>query len=324
MRGRVALACTVSLALALLSIVALGAHPAQGAPACGLFTAPSGDAPNNANGGDGSNVDNLDVIGGGIASDDSQTMTVEVDVKNLTNDIPSNATSVNWYFQWTGSDGTNYWGRAVIDLRDTSTPLYSVGTFDATTGRYTSTASTTGSFQTGTAGAVRVNVPLSLVGAPAAGSQLTQTYGITFIGQGAPGVVSSLSQIDRGPKDDTAYGQPYTVGSCSGASPTPSGGPPKSPRAAIRFQTLHPKKGSVDKATASLKACTGNGGTKIQLQQKKGSAFKTIATKKMSSACKAIFKVKANFSSATFRSYWPKQNPAYKSGASKPQTVKTK
>ncbi|MFN2594898.1 MAG: hypothetical protein ABR579_08440 [Actinomycetota bacterium] len=126
-------------------------------------------------------------------------------------------------------------------------------------------------------------------------------------------------------------GQPCATGASPSASGSPSASPsgspspgnPKSPRATIRFSDLTPKRGHAVTATAGIKRCTGNQRTKIQLQRKKGKAFKKVAQKKLNKKCKATFKVATDFHKATFRSYWPKQNPAYRSGASKPQTVTT-
>jgi hypothetical protein len=96
------------------------------------------------------------------------------------------------------------------------------------------------------------------------------------------------------------------------------------PKPTLKFSSLTPKKGSTVKGKAGLKVCNSKTqGTKIQLQKKVGSSYKTIKTQKLNSKCKTIFKVKAKFKKATFRSYWKTQNKAYRTQASKTQTVVT-
>ena len=122
------------------SVLVVAAAPAGAAYECGKsFTAAEGDAPNTATGGDEENVENLDIIAGGINADDSTTLKVAVGVKNLTKAIPDNATSVNWYFQWSYAD-VNYFGRASVNLATPDTVTYAYGTYAAP--RYTTTAST--------------------------------------------------------------------------------------------------------------------------------------------------------------------------------------
>ncbi|MDQ3878426.1 MAG: hypothetical protein M3290_08790 [Actinomycetota bacterium] len=292
--------------------------------ACSIsFTDPAGDANNTAEGGSGT-VDNLDVIAGGPLSDDGKQLTTQMQIKKLDMSIPANGQSVNWYFLWT-YDSTTYFSRARVDITAPSTPVYSFGTYDATTSRFSSIGSTTGAFNAGANGTVLVNVPLDQVGSPPAGSALTGLNAQTYVGQGVG--VTSLSQADQAP--DSGSGSDYTMGSCAGGSspstsPSGSNNPsPASPDARLRFSDRTPKFGSNIKANASLGTCNGLSGTKIQLQRKIGAKFKKVATKVLDSHCKATFKVKATFKSATFRSYWPKQNDAYRAAASKPQTVKT-
>lgn len=321
-RALVHVALTTSF-LGLLFIAAVASHAAT--QSCSIsFTDPAGDATNSAPGGSGK-VDNLDIVSGGPLSDDGKQLTTQMTIKNLDMSIPMNGTSVNWYFLWT-SGGTQYFSRAQVQVTASSTPAYSFGTVNPTTGAFTSVGSTTGAFNAGPNGTVLVNVPLDQVGSPSAGSALTGLNAQTFIGQGVPGGPTSLTQADQAP--DSGSGTDYTMGSCAGgsASPSPSGssgGSLASPRAKLRFSDTTPKFGSTVKAAASLGSCNGLSGTKIKLQKKTGSRFKSIATKVLDSHCKATFKVKATFKSATFRSYWPKQNDSYRAGASKPQTVKT-
>ena len=304
------------------SLLVVAAPPAGAAYECGKsFTSGEGDAPNTATGGDDENVDNLDIIAGGINADDGTTLKVAVGVKNLDKTFPSNATSLNWYFQWTYAD-VMYFGRASVPI-STQEPSYTYGTYNPTTRAYTSSGSTEGAFNEGPGGTVEIHVPYETAGAPPAGDKLTQVYAVTYLGQGVPGGPTSLPQIDRGPKAEESYGTDHTVGSCAATGGGGGGTTLASPRAGLGFNDKTPKRGSTVTATANLKVCGDHATTKIQLQRKVGGRFKKIAAKTLGSTCRAKFKVVANFKSAVFRSYWPKQDDDHRAGQSKPITVTT-
>ena len=324
-RRRSPLSLLLTIALS-ASAVGLVASPAHAAYECGKsLTAPADDAPNTANGGDEANVDNLDVVAGGVNATDADSFTVAIGVKDLSKDFPPNATSINWYFEWTYAD-VHYFGRAGIQISDPETVAYSYGVYDPTTSRYTGTAATEGVFTEGEGGTVAIDVPFEGVGAPPPGDVLTEVFAQTFIGQGVPGAVSSLSSIDRGPKAEGEFGADYTIGSCAGGSDPgadPGEGSLASPKAGLGFNDKTPKRGETITAKASLKVCGDHAGTNIELQKKVGGKFKKVASKKLSSSCKASFKVVASFKSATFRSFWRQQDDDHRSGQSKPVTVTT-
>lgn len=320
-RRRGALLATTVLVMSFVFAIA----PAAGAAyECGRsLTAPPDDAPNTATGGDEENVDNLDIIAGGINADDGTTLKVAIGVKDLTMDLPPNATAISWYFQWTYAD-VNYFGRATVSASSPGTVTYAYGVYDASTSRYTSSGTTEGTFNTGPGGTVEVHVPYEGVGAPPAGETLTQVYATTFIGQGAG--VTLLTDVDRGPKEAETYGTDHTVGACA-ADGDDDGGDDgttlASPKAGLGFNDRTPKRGETITATARLKVCGDHAGTTIELQRKAGGKFKKVASKTLGPTCKAKFKVVATFKSATFRSYWPKQDDDHKAGQSKPVTVTT-
>lgn len=281
-----------------------------------LFQDPKGDAANTAPGGDEENVENLDIISGGIAHETATHFTTQIKIANLTMDFPSNANaSINWYFQWT-YDGVDYFSRARIDSLATDTPVYSFGTFEAP--RYVAIDATTGSFNAGENGTVQVDVPLEAVGAPAPGSaMLTNIHAVTSIGQGIPGGSQIVSQVDRGP-DGEEFGTDYPLGNCQSG-----GGGVKSPGVRLKVRDKTPERGDTIRARASLKDCPGHGGTKIQLQRKKKGEFVRVATKKLNQKCKARFKIDTDFKRAVFRSKWPKQDADHRSGVSKKVVIKT-
>jgi len=302
------------------SVISVGGS-AQAAFACGkLFVAPAGDAPNNASGGGGENLDNLDIVGGGIAAEDATTFTTSLGVKDLTMALPDNATSANWYFQWTYKE-VNYFSRASVSLAAPTAPTYTFGTYDATTRRYTALGPTEGVFNEGESGTIDIVVPFETVGAPPANEELTNTFGVTFVGQGVPGGPTTLAAVDRGPKEADAFGSAYTVGGCE----TSGGGGSDlaSPKAGLGFTDTTPKRGSTTTAKARLKICGKHAGTLIQLQRKVKGSFKTVASKKLDAECRARFKVIADFRTAEYRSFWKQQDDNHRTGKSRPVTVNT-
>lgn len=308
--------------LALLSVtsVMLLGQPLLSSPAFALacdklVTDPAGDAANTATGGDEENVENLDIISGGIIAENADTITTEIKVKNLSADIPPNGQSINWYFLWTFGEA-DYWTRARVDLTTAGEAVYSYGTFNQA-GTRTTIEATTGSFNPGPNGTIQVVAPKEGVGSPSAGTSLTNTYADASIGQGFG--LTLLEIVDRAP-DGEAYGTDYPMGtSCDDGG----GGDLTSPKPRLSFGDMTPKIGKTIRAFTKLKVCKGHKRTKIQLQRRVKTSFKTIATKRLDRQCKAQFKVVANFKRATFRSYWKKQDDDHASSASKPKTIVT-
>lgn len=300
------------LALVLVASGAVGLSPSAAVACDKLFVAPKGDANNTAPGGDEENVENLDIISGGIAKETPPTsFTTQIQVANLSKDLPPNATSsINWFFHWTYNDVV-YFSRARINNFVSDDPVYSFGTYAEP--QYTTIDATTGSFNEGPNGTVQVDVPIEAVGAPPEGTTLTNIYATSTIGQGVPTGPGVSFAIDRGPKGEDTYGENFVTGKCEDTGGTPTA----SPGVKLRFNDTTPKRGDVIRARASLKVCPGHAGTKIQLQRKKSGSFRTIKTKKLNSKCKARFRVEASFRRATFRSFWKKQDADHKSGASK-------
>jgi hypothetical protein len=324
---RTPLDVAASVALVAILILALagplmGRARAVAGPPCGaLFTDPEGDA-TFAPPGSGA-AENFDTIGGGIAAETATSFTTEIDIKNLSKDLGSDpsVTGATWTFYWTSGD-VMYASQAKY-TQEGDVLSYSFGTVTQTANGGTlytpSAVATTGEFKEGAGGYVRVVVPLAEVGQPAAGDKLTEIYARNGTIRQVPMGPSSGSTLDRGP-DGTDFGTDYTLGSCKSSG---GGGTATSPGVTLRFDTLKPKKGAVDKAHAGLKICKGHAGKNISLQRKKSGVFKTVATKKLSSTCKATFKVRAKFNKATFRALWPKQDADHKKGTSKPVTVTT-
>src|SRR5205814_1913642 len=92
-----------------------------------------GDAPNDYPGGDGSNIDTLDIVSASFATVDAATLRVTLTLKDLeVPPPPANFVSAYWTVYWT-YNGTLYYAQA------TSDGAAGVGLFRYTDGIYTST-----------------------------------------------------------------------------------------------------------------------------------------------------------------------------------------
>jgi len=165
-----------------------------------------GDAPNNYPGGDGNNIDNLDVVNAFLGTPSSSSLQVTLTIKNLAPPPPpANLVSAFWTVYWT-YNGTTYFVQAT-----TNGPLvaYNDGTF--ANGNFNPTNAISGSFNAGANGTVVFTVPRADVGNPPDGATLSQpfadTHGsFTVLGGG----LYYTSAADRGP--DSGYGANYVVG----------------------------------------------------------------------------------------------------------------
>src|SRR6266568_269279 len=165
-----------------------------------------GDAPNNYPGGDGNNIDNLDVVNAFFGTPSSSSLQVTLTIKNLAPPPPpANLVSAFWTVYWT-YNGTTYFVQAT-----TNGPLvaYNDGTF--ANGNFNPTNAISGSFNAGANGTVVFTVPRADVGNPPDGATLSQpfadTHGsFTVLGGG----LYYTSAADRGP--DSGYGANYGIG----------------------------------------------------------------------------------------------------------------
>lgn len=227
----------------MLAGMAAGLAPVTGLAAtsnqiCGtLFTSPAGDAINTANGSQLSpgNVDNLDVIGAKLVSSTATNFTVEIDIKNLTQTFPQNATFLTWFFQYSWG-GADYYVSAEIDQPDPPlTPVYGDGivTHNGNSNLYGTNANSPGaavigSFNPGAPGSIVLTEPLTNAqngaGPPAIGQTLSNVYVDTYIGQGpiGSGSVTLTDHGPGGPKALTSFGSPFTAGVPCGTPPPPA------------------------------------------------------------------------------------------------------
>ena len=172
---------------------------------------PVGDAGNNVPGGDGKNVDSLDVVNASFASPNATTLQVTLAVHNLSAPPPpANFASGIWAVYWT-YNGTEYFAKAEsTGSGPAATWAFTDGIYSGN--RFTSAKTITGTanpglYSGGTAGTLVMNVPLADVGNPPAGASLTNTFADTRASLIA---VYWTAPVDRGP--NRGFGAPWTVG----------------------------------------------------------------------------------------------------------------
>ncbi|MGH7763547.1 MAG: S53 family peptidase, partial [Candidatus Dormibacteraceae bacterium] len=144
---------------------------------------PAGDAPNNYPGGDGSNMNNLDIINAKFASPNATTLQITLALKDLeAPPPPANMISAYWTVYWT-YNGVEYYAQATSNGTGAAALWdFSQGTFSG--GRFNSANVITGTanpgvYTGGTAGTLVFQVPLAGVGNPPAGTSLTGTFADT-------------------------------------------------------------------------------------------------------------------------------------------------
>jgi subtilase family serine protease len=160
------------------------------------------DAPNTYTGGDGTNMDNLDIVSASFASPNASTLRVTMTIKNLQAvPPPVNLAGAYWIVYW-NYNGTTYYARA----QNTGAAF----TFDD--GTYTSNFNAVNSAVTGTTtlgpnGTFVIDVPLADVGNPPAGATLTFPFAETH---GTLQAVYWTAAADRAP--DLGFGASWTIG----------------------------------------------------------------------------------------------------------------
>jgi hypothetical protein len=91
---------------------------------------------------------------------------------------------------------------------------------------------------------------------------------------------------------------------------------------------FRPVRGSTFNFVVRLAACERSNlnpaGTDVVLKRKKGGKYVNVARKTFDRSCRLVFPRKANFKSAKFRSFWPKQRDGYTAGRSQEITVNTR
>lgn len=160
------------------------------------------DAPNSYTAGDGTNMDNLDIVSASFSSPNATTLRVTLTIKNLQAvPPPTNLGGALWAVFW-NYNGTTYYVRA-----ENSGAAF---TFDD--GTYTSNFNTVNQTVTGTTtlgpnGTFVMDVPLADVGNPPPGASLTLPFAESH---GSLQAVYYTAAADRAP--DLGFGASWTIG----------------------------------------------------------------------------------------------------------------
>ena len=174
------------------------------------------------------------------------------------------------------------------------------------------------------AATIKIPVPCDMLRAKAGTVIEAGSSDFTSVAGGAVVAIPSVFVSSTGfPLDAMAQTGKFTA-TCGSATGGGGGGELQSPKMAMRISNRNPARGKVIKFNIRARNCKPEVvGTKAHLQRKVGGRWKTIAKKPLTADCRALFKMRANFKKATFRSYWPKQAEGFKAGQSRGQTVTT-
>src|SRR3954451_10282223 len=216
-------------ALLAAAAAALLATPAWAAPVPGCagtaFTDAAGDAADTTVFVSQDAQPNLDILAGWFDSA-AGTVTANIQVANLTTDVPGTATGVDWYMVWTNAAGALKFVRASV--APGGDPAFSYGTATVTGNNtlYQDEGEASGQFFPGANGVVQIQVPGDL-----AGGTLKAPHAITAAEQqfDTPAVSGGrLATADNAPDD--GGGNDYAVGGCTSTpttTPAPDVGGPR-------------------------------------------------------------------------------------------------
>ena len=112
----------------------------------------------------------------------------------------------------------------------------------------------------------------------------------------------------------------YETGSSGGGG---GGGKLRGPGVRFGASDKTPRFGDRIRFRTRLERCKGHRGTSIELRRKVKGEFRTIERKPLNNRCRARFNIVAEFSQATFKATWPKQDRDHRRGKSKAITVRT-
>jgi hypothetical protein len=235
-----------------------------------------GDAPNNYPGGDGANMDNLDIVNAFFGTPDTSHIQVTLTINNLSAPPPPvNMISAYWTVYWT-FNGTKYYAQAT-----SNGVLYnfSDGTYTTT---FNPVGTPTGTVTTGHNGTIVMTVPRGDIGNPANDATLNNTVADTHgsFTVGGSGVYYTAA-ADRAP--NSGYGANYVVGqTCSQPTPVPAS------------LTLAPKTqtdtvGSQACVTATVKDATGAPVAGVTVRFSVGGSVTTNGSATTSAAGQAQF-----------------------------------
>jgi hypothetical protein len=182
------------------------------------FTDPAGDAVIDVSPISGVGIpllpapDNMDITGGFFKYDadasGSASLTANIEVANLTTEVPSGATGVRWYYFWNSGDQL-YFVTAGIDA--TGAESYTYGHLEQI---LQDDGETRGKMFPGEKGIIQIAVPQSGTGAQD-GKRLTSPYASSRAEFNLV-AVAFIPTADDGPNSQS--GKSYTVAQCPGAA----------------------------------------------------------------------------------------------------------
>jgi hypothetical protein len=183
-------------------------------------------------------------------TDAKSPVTVNIQVANLSKDLPLGGSAASWYAEWNVADVLYY---AKADMDDGGAITYDYGIDDPNLG-LTSSGATSGKFVEGEKGVVQIVVPQSSATKATDGSVLKQTEAHTSVT--LPGL---LVFADSAPDSGTAKN--YTVAQCPGAETAPTA-------PTTTTTTTQPDVLPITLGTSSAKASKGKKGKSLAFKLK--------------------------------------------------------
>jgi hypothetical protein len=215
-----------------------------------------GDAPNNYPGGDGQNMDNLDIVNAFFGTPDNGRIQVTMTINNLSAPPPPvNLLSAFWTVYWT-FNGTEYFAQATSNgTGNTAVFSFSDGTYSNGNFNPNPNGTPTGVVTYGKNGTIVITFPRADVGKPPNGATLTNTFAdthgsFTVLGTG----VYYTAPADRAP--NSGFGANYVVGQT--CTPPP---PPPACHEADANGDIHGKKDGNENFHADEDTCESDGDT---------------------------------------------------------------
>jgi hypothetical protein len=198
--------------------------------------------------------DNLDITGGFFKYDPdasgAASLTANIQIANLSKEIPTFADAASWTFRWTVS-GTVYY--LLAEVASGGTPTFEYGTVDGV--QLNKVGDTKGKLFEGADGVLQIAVPQSGTKATD-GTKLTSPYTTSSATYG-PGP-SLLVTADNGP--DSQSGKSYEVAQCPAEAPPAT--TPTTPA------TAQPGVLPITLGTSSAKASKGKKGKSLAFKLK--------------------------------------------------------
>jgi hypothetical protein len=205
-------AAALAAAVALPAATATAQDEAKPVPGCAgqSFTDPRGDQVDDplGLGLGGKGADNVDIVGG-FFRQDGGVVTANIQVANLTMDVPELATGLNYYMYYAVAGALRF----VSAESDGETVVYSFGTLDTNTGLFMTDGETRGKVFPGPDGVIQIEVPAAAGGK--AGTILASPYA-----EADNQTLLLVSPADQAP--DSLRGESLGVGECTEGAPAPA------------------------------------------------------------------------------------------------------